>query len=194
MSVDFSLRRFEARLRQLEAEEASADHPRAAVAAILRFLDDEPEVLLMLRAEVDGDRWSGQVSMPGGREQAGDESLCATAMRETHEEVGVDLTTVGRLMGRLAPESTRPLGDNPPLLITPFVFCCVAEPALELGIEAVAAFWFPLRRAALGELDDLHRFRYQDRELELPCWRFEERVVWGLTYRMLSRLLQLVRG
>ena len=42
------------------------DHGRAAVAITLRVHHDRPELLLMRRAESEGDPWSGQVSLPGG--------------------------------------------------------------------------------------------------------------------------------
>src|SRR5262245_15848363 len=64
--------RFAARLAErprAEVAPAGAGVRRAAVAAILRWRGDEPEILLMERAQRDGDRWSGQVSMPGGREE-----------------------------------------------------------------------------------------------------------------------------
>ena len=75
--------------------------------------------------------------------------------------------------------------------ITPYVF--VAETGAEpvLGSEATAAFWFPLARARAGEFSWTYRYLREDEERVLPAWRFEEHVVWGLTYDILSGFLRL---
>ena len=63
----------------------------AAVAVVLRPGTDSPEVLLIERTRVEGDPWSGQMALPGGRRDAADRSLLETAVRETREETGVAL-------------------------------------------------------------------------------------------------------
>lgn len=49
------------------------------------------EVLFIKRVTRSGDRWSGDVALPGGKAEPEDESGRYTAMRETWEEVGIDL-------------------------------------------------------------------------------------------------------
>ena len=61
----------------------------AIEAAVLVCLHDEA-VLLARRALHPLDPWSGHVGLPGGRWEEGDDSLLATALRETEEEVGID--------------------------------------------------------------------------------------------------------
>lgn len=48
-------------------------------------------MLYIRRTSRQSDRWSGHVAFPGGKREAGDESSSYTAMRETFEEVGIDL-------------------------------------------------------------------------------------------------------
>ena len=71
------------------------------MAAILRPGDPEPEVLLIRRAEKVGDPWSGHMAFPGGRADPRDPDLRATAVRETREEVGLDLENDAELIGIL---------------------------------------------------------------------------------------------
>ena len=64
--------------------------PQAAV-AIIRVLSPEPQILLIERTHHPLDPWSGHLAFPGGKRDSEDFSLLDTAMRETKEEIGVDL-------------------------------------------------------------------------------------------------------
>lgn len=169
-------------------EPRSPPPSRSVVAAILD-LAQAPRVLLMLRSEYATDPWSGHVSLPGGRHDARDPDLVATAIRETREEVGIDLARAARLIGRLGPHAAVSRGKVLPMDITPFVFALDAGVEPVPGAEAQAVFWLPLDLAASGALDDEYAHRRDDEVRLLPCWRFEGRVVWGLTYRILQALL-----
>jgi 8-oxo-dGTP pyrophosphatase MutT (NUDIX family) len=168
---------------------------RAAVAMFLREGPAGPEVLLMKRREHAGDRWSGHVSLPGGKEHPGDRDLVATAVRETLEEVGIDLARSGRLVGRLDGLRAIAEGKLLPMTITPFVFVALdGEHVVALRDEAESTFWLPLAAAASGALDASYAYKLGPLPLELPCWRFDGYVVWGLTYQMLRGLIQVTGG
>ena len=164
---------------------------RAAVAIVLR-LGDAPEVLLMRRVEHDGDPWSGQISLPGGGREAEDTDLLATAVRETHEEVGIDLVRHASALGRLTPIQARARGRILAMDVSPFVFELTAEVEPVAGEEAREAFWFPLDVALRGELDHAYPYDKDGVIHELPSWRFEGRVVWGMTHRIVSTLLAVL--
>ena len=160
---------------------------RAAVAVIL---DPEARVLLMERAERTGDRWSSQVSLPGGMAHPADTSPERTAARETFEEVGVDLTNVPCL-GALDELRAAASGGLRPMSVAPFVYRLEAPVTPVAGPEVANAFWFPLDRAARGELDSTHIWPILGYRARFACWRFEGQVVWGLTYGILQRILRL---
>ncbi len=165
---------------------------RAAVAVILRDGGDGPELLLMRRAERLGDRWSGQISLPGGMASPDDAHTRATAVRETLEEVGLDLRAHGVLLGRSDDQIAMAKGRKLPLAITPWVFHVAEPPPLQLNEEAEATFWLPLAPLVVGAYDDVYDYELAGMHHRLPAWRFEHYVVWGLTHRMISRLLQIV--
>jgi 8-oxo-dGTP pyrophosphatase MutT (NUDIX family) len=170
----------------------SGRQQRAAVAALLRFPRGTAEVLLMQRAEQPEDRWSGHVSFPGGRWDQGDRDLLATVVRETREEVGIDLEASARLLGVLKPIRAIARGRFLPMTITPFVFQQVTEPEIVLNAEATGWFWLPLEEARRGALDDQVEYRLGPLPLTLPCWRYQGHVIWGLTFQMLHDLFQVV--
>jgi 8-oxo-dGTP pyrophosphatase MutT (NUDIX family) len=163
---------------------------RAAVAIVLRGAT-LGEVLLLRRPERAGDRWSGQIGLPGGHADAGDEDLAATARREAREEVGLDLARDARLLGALGPVQAKARGQLLSMWITPFVFAATRALEPRTGPEAAETFWLPLEPARAGELAWTHRYQREDGERVLPAWRFEERVVWGLTYEILAGFLRV---
>lgn len=81
--------------------EVDRDHGGWSAATALVFADlggGLADVLFIERTSRTGDRWSGQMALPGGKREAGDDDLEATAIRETREEVGIELPpAIGRL-------------------------------------------------------------------------------------------------
>jgi 8-oxo-dGTP pyrophosphatase MutT (NUDIX family) len=174
---------------------------RAAVAIVLRDHGGQTEVLLIRRAERAGDPWSGHVAFPGGRASPADASIEATAIRETKEEIGLDLEAAGaRLIGRLPDQ--QPLRRVTGLAITPVLFEVQGDPPLTPDAREVAATcWVPLSALDSGIHDG--RMVYWWRPLLgiplpfpfiLSCWRYQGFTIWGLTYRMLSEMLRIARA
>jgi 8-oxo-dGTP pyrophosphatase MutT (NUDIX family) len=143
----------------------------------------------MKRIERVGDPWSGHISLPGGRHDARDPDLLATAIRETHEELGIDLSGA-RLLGRLPSLSPLMSGPNG-MEVTPFVFLTHAAVEPQPGPEAESAFWLPIELAASGALDDT--YTYPGTTRTFPSWRYESHAIWGLTWRILGDLLALAQ-
>lgn len=163
---------------------------RAAVAAVLHDEPEGPRVLLMKRVERAGDPWSGHISLPGGGYQASDASLLETAIRETREELGVELSSA-QLLGSLSPLHPRasgPLGIE----VTPFVFATRTAVEPVCGPEALSAFWLPLTLAASGSLDAT--YTYPSAQASFPSWQYDGHVIWGLTWRILAEVLATGRA
>jgi 8-oxo-dGTP pyrophosphatase MutT (NUDIX family) len=159
---------------------------RAAVCVLLHDEPAEPRVLLMKRAERTGDPWSGHISLPGGRHEETDTDLLATAIRETHEELGIELAGT-RVIGNLPvlqPYTSGPAGIE----VTPFVFLTPVAVEPQLGPEAAAAFWLPIEKAAAGAFDA--EPVYGGTARGYPSWVYESHTIWGLTWRILRDLIE----
>jgi 8-oxo-dGTP pyrophosphatase MutT (NUDIX family) len=176
-------------------ELADAPAPgRAAVAIVVRDHSDGPQVLLIRRAEHPGDAWSGHMAFPGGREDPEDTSLLATAIRETFEELALDLRQAGRLLGQLAPLPAMARGRPVGITIVPFVFELTADAELRYSDEVAEAVWVPLAPLLYGRLRTTFAVdRDGGERLQLPAHDVNGRIVWGLTYRMLDSLFELLR-
>jgi 8-oxo-dGTP pyrophosphatase MutT (NUDIX family) len=165
---------------------------RAAVAAVLREGESGAEFLFIHRAEDPRDPWSGHMAFPGGRVDANDSGPLAAALRETREEIGFDLAQGARQIGRLSDVAAVGRGRPMNMVITPFVFASETVPHLVPNHEVAEIVWVPA-----GFLSD-HRNResmeYQRAglSLELPCYRYQEHLIWGLTLGMVDEILSLV--
>lgn len=182
------------RNHQPQAIEAGDAVRRAAVALILRpRSDEELELLLIKRAEYEGDPWSGHVAFPGGRSEPGDISLEQTALRETWEETGIDLARDGLVLGQLD-ELAPSTPSLPPMLIRPYVTLVHPEVAITPSAEVALAFWVPL--PALLEPAATVESIVTARGLRLRVQSFlhDGHVVWGLTERILRQFLGLIAG
>lgn len=180
-------------LSRLHADLAQPTDPpqrrRAAVAALVHDSADGPRILLMKRVDRAGDPWSGHISLPGGRYETSDETLLTTAIRETREELGIDLTSA-QFIGALPAVS--PFASGPSgMEVTPFVFATSVTVEPVCGPEAVAAFWLPIESAAAGILDGT--FTYPGTTRKFPSWHFAGHTIWGLTWRILTELIATAR-
>ena len=167
---------------------------RAAVSVILREGLAGLELLFIRRAEHEGDPWSGHVSFPGGRSEPGDDSLLATAMRETVEETSLDLRRDARLLGSLDEVQAIARGRRVDLTIAPFVFRLLRAVGPVPNHEVVSLHWLPLDLLLDPRSHSSMGYEHEGAKLDLPCLRIDGLVIWGLTYRMFDNLRQLVEA
>jgi 8-oxo-dGTP pyrophosphatase MutT (NUDIX family) len=167
---------------------------RAAVALVLELREGELGVLMIRRAEREGDPWSGQMAFPGGRMETQDVNGLATARRETAEEIGLHLGAEEPCLGRLSElNATRRLLRGG-LVITPYVFHLRRAVNLHLNYEVQEVVWVPLE--FLLNPDNRSEMTWQrgSLRLKMPCYDFHGRRIWGLSLRMLDELMDVVDG
>ncbi len=133
------------------------------------------------------------MALPGGRHDPTDASLLHTAVRETEEELGLSLDShhlLGPLDDLEAVARGRPVG----MVIRPYVFHWTASepPQLRPNEEVAEALWAPLLPMKTGEWNTHRPYQMGDLTYKLPAWDVHGRVVWGLTHRILSDLLERI--
>lgn len=166
----------------------------AAVAAVFRQTGGDVEVLMIHRAEDPRDPWSGHMAFPGGRVDSADRNPLAAAVREAREEVDLDLETEGELLGRLSDVAAVGRGRPMSLVIEPYVFAVDKEPALVPNREVAEIVWVPLGFLLDRSNRSTVPWKHGDAVVQLPCYRYEDHVIWGLTFGMVDELLTLLDG
>ncbi len=159
---------------------------RAAVALVLAGDPDDPSLCFIRRVQREGDPWSGQMALPGGRACEDDPTCRAAAEREVLEEVGIDLrgtTFLGALdevpMGRIV---------NTDAVLSPFVYALPGVPP-ELvpdAREVSAAFWTKLSHLWSPDNRTTVRWVHDNVPMRFPGIAHGPDVIWGLTYRVLE--------
>jgi 8-oxo-dGTP pyrophosphatase MutT (NUDIX family) len=134
------------------------------------------------------------MALPGGRRDPTDATLLHTVHRETLEEVGVDLARHAELVGRLPALPAMARGRVLGMTISPFVFALTEEPQLRLNHEVSEALWAPLGTLWSGRVNTTVTYEGAPQVMQLPGWDLEGRIVWGLTHRMVSMLLEIAQG
>ncbi len=157
-------------------------HRRAAVLVAVVFREDGPVLVLTQRAADLRDH-SGQIALPGGKIDPADPGPAAAALREAHEEIGLDPGAV-RVLGYLDPYLS---GTG--FLVTPVIGLTDPSAALRPDPAEVAdIFEVPLPVLMDGERYALRSLEWQGRTRWFYALTFGERLIWGVTAGILNNL------
>lgn len=151
------------------------------------------ELLLVRRAEREGDPWSGHAGLPGGHRDPGDAGLAEAGLRELREEAGIALGP-SALLGRLDdihPRSRR----LPSVAVSPFVAWAGRDAVVRPGPEIAGHRWTALALLEDPGLRGTLAIRREGALRVFPTIELEGLTVWGLTFVILRRFLRrLPRG
>lgn len=165
---------------------------RSAVAIVLQVQAGELHILMIKRAEREGDPWSGHMAFPGGRMDPGDAHGYAVALRETREEVGLDLQRQAHCIGRLSDINARPRRSGFGMAVSPFVFRMDEVAHFRLNYEVAEVVWVPLEFLLDDANRDSMRWQRNRVSLKMPCYFYGQRRIWGLSLAMLDELMDLI--
>jgi 8-oxo-dGTP pyrophosphatase MutT (NUDIX family) len=154
----------------------------AATALVLTDTAEGPAVLVIRRLAREGDRWSGDMALPGGKRDPGDVDVVHTAARETWEETRV---RVGDPVGRLDDLDSRGSGQR----IATVVFTVEGRPdPVPEPAEVADALWLPVAALADEANRTWHRYRGV---VHFPSITVGEHMIWGLTHRILTHFMSV---
>jgi 8-oxo-dGTP pyrophosphatase MutT (NUDIX family) len=163
----------------------------AAVSLVINAGPSGLRILFIERAVDDRDPWSGHISFPGGKVENGDGGPRETAERETMEEIGLDLHKA-RCLGRLSDIS----GARIPVLVSCFVYHIQEDGPFDLSDEVQDAFWVSLDYLMDSSNHGEKRVRFDGATLPYPGIDLPQQgkpALWGLTYRLVTDFIELIR-
>src|SRR5215207_1137743 len=175
----------------LTPEEAAAmDAPGHKDAAVLVPLyrnpvaAGEPLTAVFTERRSDLRRHAGEISFPGGRQEHPEEDLRQTALREAHEEIGLDPGGV-ELVGALPPVGTFVTGYR----IFPFVGLIEpGQPWRPQASEVEQVLEFTLADLVRGH--EMQRLVRKGVPIKTPTYTVSGHLVWGATARIVQSLLE----
>lgn len=182
-------------LKELLSERSSneiirkGDFVHASVLMILKYDDLGYSLLFIKRPESERDPFSGHMAFPGGRMESVDNDKLDTAIRETKEEVGIDIVKSGKVLGSL--DDVNP--NNPrarKYVVTPYLSILNEEVTIIPDPKEVEkTVWVPMRHLVDGRNKEI-RIRERDgREVEDYAYNYEQYLIWGMTGRILHQFL-----
>ncbi|KAB1159585.1 CoA pyrophosphatase [Tenacibaculum aiptasiae] len=175
---------------QFSQELIDSKNPRKAAVLALFYPDDNNQTRFLLteRASYNGTH-SAQVSFPGGKIEKNDKNLQETALRETFEEVGIASNTI-RVIRQLSDSYIPPSN----FLVTPFLGLLSEKPKFTPNNE-VANLIEVLTSDLLND-DNLTSKEMETsymKNIDVPCFKLNDYIVWGATAMMLSEIKDLLK-
>lgn len=164
--------------------EASEQVPAAVLVPLFLAAETREPYVVLTRRRADLRRHAGEISFPGGRRDAEDADLTATALREAEEEIGLERSQV-KLLGELPPTSTFATG----YVIHPFVGKIPADLSWRPSAREVdAVLELPLEAVRAGRT----RTNIERRGItfETDAYVVGEHLIWGATARILEHLFE----
>jgi 8-oxo-dGTP pyrophosphatase MutT (NUDIX family) len=175
--------------RPLAAEvKRKKDYRESAVLILFYPINEIPHIVFILRQSYDGVH-SAQVGFPGGKKESDDRDLTQTALREANEELRIlteEVTILGHLSELYVPPSN--------FLISPFIGYAEKQPSFVKDDYEVAEIIEVPIKDILGKeyLTSTTINLPNGVKLKVPCYTFNDRIVWGATAMIVQELIDLL--
>jgi 8-oxo-dGTP pyrophosphatase MutT (NUDIX family) len=162
--------------------------PQQAAVMVLMTDTVEPELIFTLRSK-HLNQHAGEVCFPGGKWEPQDGSLLTTALRETHEEIGVSPNMID-VLGALPARATRAGA-----MVQPFVGKIPTDCRFTLNHhELEALFTVPLAAFQQGLQVRTDVFERNGQRFRIPAYVYQHYEIWGFTAGITEELLSLLQS
>ena len=153
----------------------------AKLSSVLIIIYGNPPKFIMTKKASNLKIHAGEIAFPGGKQDDGDADMLCTALRETREELNLDISR-SDVIGQL--ETVRTLNSN--FIITPFVSIMRSLPTITCNQEVDSVLYIPaipFLKTLRNDPDPEH-----NRIQEMYTFTFKGHLVWGASARMLKQI------
>ena len=162
---------------------------KAGVLILLYQKNQELYVAFIQRTEYNGPH-SGQISFPGGKLEKGDKNITETALRESHEEIGINSEMV-EIFGQLTPLHI-PVSN---FVVYPVIGIYNTTPIFKIDtLEVKQVIEIKLCDLLNPENCTTKEFKYGDLSFLAPIYNPNNITIWGATAMILSEFLEIVKN
>lgn len=157
------------------------------LAAVLVVIYGQEPTIIMTERPKTMQLHGGEISFPGGTWKQNDDDLLVTALRETKEELSLDVSR-DQVIGQLKPVTTL----NSGFTITPFITTMSKMPKLVPNheIEEILSIpMLPLLKTMTHDPDPLHQSIQ-----EMYTFTYQNKLIWGASARILKQITLLLIG
>ncbi len=172
----------EARLQELLGQTALQE----AAVLVPYYKDRGEDYIILTKRTEEVLHHKGQICFPGGARDTTDQSLWDTALREAHEEIGLDssqVTLIKELKQQFTPTGFR---------VTPFV---ASIQPLSLWrpnpVEIAEIFSVPIRHLRNPQNVRFLKRSYKDIEFIEPHFTYLNHDIWGMTGRVICEVIEM---
>ncbi len=167
--------------RALSSEIMIHTSTKGRLAAVMIIIFGKEPMVLMTERSKSMNQHAGEISFPGGTWEEKDGDLLGTAIRETREEIGIEISR-SMVIGNLKPVTTL----NSGFTILPYVTILDSLPKILSNSEIASILQIPLGsllKTIEDDCDPSHKSI-----MEMYTFKFENHLIWGASARMLKQI------
>ena len=173
------------KLEQINITDPTKYKKAGVLILLIKDNDDEEYKILFTKRSEQLKTHSGEVSFPGGKWEEGDSNLYQTALRESNEEINLDIQNVTKL-GPL-----NFLLSRHKIEVNPFVGYLNQLQDFKGNFEIDEIFTVPISFLMNEENIEYKEFNRNDLKVYIPSWVYNGNRIWGLTAMIAADFLNI---
>ena len=173
------------KLEQINLTDPTKYKKAGVLILLIKDKDDEEYQILFTKRSEQLKTHSGEVSFPGGKWEEGDSNLYQTALRESNEEINLDIENVTKL------GSLNFLLSRHKIEVNPFVGYLNQLQDFKGNFEIDEIFTVPISFLMNEENIEYKEFNRKDLKVYIPSWVYNGNRIWGLTAMIAADFLNI---